>query len=389
MNKSNNITELLKGVEVDWKALSSVAQYVRGLTYNKKNESNNSIGYKVLRANNITLSNNTLNFNDVKIINLDTKVKDTQKLYKNDILISAASGSREHVGKVAFITNDIDYYFGGFMGVIRSSNKISPRYLFHILTSEIFQNYLNEMLNSSTINNLSSKIIEGFQIPIPPLHIQTEIVRILDTFTALTAELTTRQKQYNYYRNKLLTFKEDEVEWKLISEFASLKRGIRVTRNQLSQKNGYHVYQNSLTPLGYYEKANTQENTTFIISAGAAGEIGYSSEKFWAADDCFYFECSKNLLNRYLFYVLKNKQEYISSQVRRSSIPRLPRAIIEKLKIPIPPLKEQARIVEILDKFDALTNSITEGLPHEIALRQKQYEYYRNLLLNFPKMEDK
>ncbi|WP_176702066.1 restriction endonuclease subunit S, partial [Gilliamella sp. Bim3-2] len=80
---------------------------------------------------------------------------------------------------------------------------------------------------------------------------------------------------------------------------------------------------------------------------------------------------------------LKNKQEYISSQVRRSSIPRLPRAIIEKLKIPIPPLEEQTRIVEILDKFDALTNSITEGLPREIALRQKQYEYYRNLLLNF------
>ncbi|WP_081295776.1 restriction endonuclease subunit S [Gilliamella sp. Fer4-1] len=75
----------------------------------------------------------------------------------------------------------------------------------------------------------------------------------------------------------------------------------------------------------------------------------------------------------------------MSSQVRRSSIPRLPRLVIEKLKIPIPPLKEQARIVEILDKFDALTNSITEGLPREIALRQKQYEYYRNLLLDFPK----
>nr|WP_080701952.1 restriction endonuclease subunit S [Snodgrassella communis] len=97
----------------------------------------------------------------------------------------------------------------------------------------------------------------------------------------------------------------------------------------------------------------------------------------------------KKSIKQIFILCIKNKQEYISSQVRRSSIPRLPRTIIEKLKIPIPPLEEQARIVEILDKFDAITNSLTEGLPREIELRQKQYEYYRNLLLNFPKVEDK
>ena len=150
------IKNLLNGQSVEWKTLGEVAEYIRGLTYNKGNESSDNIGYRVLRANNITLSSNTLNFDDVKIVKFETKVKPSQKLYKDDILISAASGSREHVGKVAFIDQDLDYYFGGFMGVIRCSDEILPRYLFHILTGNLFNDYLNEVLNSSTINNLNS-----------------------------------------------------------------------------------------------------------------------------------------------------------------------------------------------------------------------------------------
>ncbi|HHF1798482.1 TPA: restriction endonuclease subunit S, partial [Haemophilus influenzae] len=116
--------EELGKVGFEWKPLKEIAEYIRGVTYNKTNESPNNIGYKILRANNITLSSNTLNFDDIKVIKFDTKVKSSQMLYKNDILISAASGSREHVGKVAFIYQDIDYYFGGFMGVIRCNNNV-------------------------------------------------------------------------------------------------------------------------------------------------------------------------------------------------------------------------------------------------------------------------
>ena len=119
MSGKNFLEKLLDGVEVEWKPLGDVAEYVRGLTYSKANESSDRSGYKVLRANNITLSGNTINFDDVKFIKYETKVKPAQKLYKNDILISAASGSREHVGKVAFIQSNIDFYFGGFMGVVR------------------------------------------------------------------------------------------------------------------------------------------------------------------------------------------------------------------------------------------------------------------------------
>jgi type I restriction enzyme S subunit len=160
------------------------------------------------------LSGNSLSFDDIKIVNFDTKVKNSQKLYKNDILISAASGSREHVGKVAFINEDIDFYFGGFMGVVRCGPQLSPRFLFHVLTGRTFRKYLDEILNTSTINNLNSSVMEAFQVPVPSLAEQARIAAILDQFDALTNSLTEglpreielRQKQYAYYRDLLFGF---------------------------------------------------------------------------------------------------------------------------------------------------------------------------------------
>lgn len=172
-----------------------------------------------------------------------------------------------------------------------------------------------------------------------------------------------------------------------LSEIATIKRGIRVVKNQLTVKEGYPVYQNSMKPLGYYEKSNCSANTTFIIAAGAAGDIGYSQEDFWAADDCYYFECSEKLQSRYLYYVLLCYQNYIYLNVRKASIPRLARSIIEGLKIPVPSLAEQKRIVEILDRFDNLCNNLSNGLPAEIEARQKQYEYYRDKLLTFKELK--
>lgn len=162
-------------------------------------------------------------------------------------------------------------------------------------------------------------------------------------------------------------------------------RGRRLTKRDLIENGEYPVYQNSLHPLGYFNESNCRPYMTFIISAGAAGEIGFSNEAFWACDDCYYFDCPKQVLDdKYLYYFLKMQQNKLSSQVRRDAIPRLGRNVIEKLKIPLPPIEEQKRIVDILDKFDTLVNSISEGLPKEIELRRKQYEYYREQLLSFP-----
>jgi type I restriction enzyme S subunit len=162
-------------------------------------------------------------------------------------------------------------------------------------------------------------------------------------------------------------------------------RGKRLVKSQLEESGKYAVFQNSMTPLGYYNDSNVHADTTFIISAGSAGEIGYRNDPFWAADDVYYFETPRNFKSRFLYYFLLTQQNKISSQVRKASVPRLSKTAFEKMLIPIPSLEEQERIVSILDTFDTLTTSISEGLPKEIELRKKQYEHYRDLLLTFPK----
>ena len=163
----------------------------------------------------------------------------------------------------------------------------------------------------------------------------------------------------------------DGVEHKKLVDAVSIERGKRVVRSQLSISGKYPVYQNSLTPLGYHTDYNA--NTTFIIVAGAAGEIGFSDKAFWAADDCFTVVCPENVLNRYIYHLLLNNQNQLASKVRKASIPRLSRSAIENLVIPIPPLDVQCEIVRILDNFTNLTA--------ELTARKTQYAYYRDKLL--------
>ena len=168
-----------------------------------------------------------------------------------------------------------------------------------------------------------------------------------------------------------------------LEDVANISRGVRVVKRELTDEGKYPVYQNCLSPMGYYYDFNTKGETTFVISAGAAGEIGYSDKDFWAADDCLVFSELKGISNRFIYHFLKTKQNYIYSNVRKASIPRLSKAIIEKIKIPLFSIEEQQRIVDILDRFDILCSDISAGLPAEIEARQKQYEYYRDKLLTF------
>lgn len=168
------------------------------------------------------------------------------------------------------------------------------------------------------------------------------------------------------------------VEWKKLGEVCSLERGVRVVRKDLQEIGHIPVFQNSLTPLGYFEKSNYPAHTAFVICAGAAGEVGFSDVPFWAADDCTCVICNPYMVSKYTYYYLLVKQHVLKSQVRKASVPRLSKTVIEKIKIPIPSLEEQNRIVGILDTF---TDSI-ENLKLQIAQRRKQYEHYRDQLLD-------
>ena len=182
----------------------------------------------------------------------------------------------------------------------------------------------------------------------------------------------------------MLKFVEDllqgaPVEWKTLGEIVTIKRGKRLVKKELETSGNFAVFQNSMKPLGFYSANNVNADTTFVICAGSAGEIGYSHQPFWAADDVCYFTPNNTLSSKYLYYILLNKKNTIKSQVRRAIIPRLPRTVLEDFIIPLPPLSVQEKIVEILDKFSELEAK----LGTELVLRQKQYEYYRNKLLTF------
>lgn len=163
----------------------------------------------------------------------------------------------------------------------------------------------------------------------------------------------------------------DGVEHKKLSEVANVQRGVRVVRKNLSERDGYPVYQNSLAPLGYYSKANEPAGTPFVIGAGAAADIGYSAEEYWGADDCYSIECGDRLIGRFIYYVLLSRQHRLKARVRKASIPRLARVAIEQLDIPVPPLEVQEEVVRILDSFAKL------------EARRQQYAHYRDRLLNF------
>ena len=301
-------------------------------------------------------------------------------------------------GVIDVVYYDNPFTFKNEMWAYTHNEQTTVKYLYYFLSTQV-----NKMRESASgmgsLPQISLKVTEEMQIPLPPLSIQSEIVHILDSFTLLTAELTAEltasQKQYAFYRDYLLDFSNEDVtkkipdidcsnvEYKRLGNIAIIERGKRVVRNDLSQETGYPVYQNALKPLGYYTDKNRNANSVFIIGAGAAGEIGYSYVDYWAADDCFTFVCDDKLNQRYLYFLLMSKQAYLKNNVRKSSIPRLPRIALENMEIPVPPLSVQENIVKILDRFDKLNNDMSEGLPAEIEARKKQYEYYRDTLLSF------
>lgn len=409
----SNIKKLLEGVEVEWKTLGEITNILRGKRLTRNLLSAND-KYPVFHGGLDPLGyyyNANRPADTVMIINV------------------GASAGTVGYSSVDFWSSDGTY-------CIEQMAKLNNKFLYYFLLGE--QYYLKSRVRVAGIPTLDAFVIEKLQIPIPypnnlkkSLEIQQEIVRILDSFSMLTAELQAelqaRKSQYEYYRNQLLAYPMEEsdqsslrsnrsatsiqnsdnsiqplstlnpptgnsvlqprgkVEWKVLEEVVEIKRGKRLIKNQLEKTGKYAVYQNCMIPLGYYHKNNVIADTTFIIRAGSAGEIGYSDVDFWAADDVYYFVTKNDLKSRFLYHFLITQQQKIYSQVRRSSVPRLSKTAFEKLLIPIPSLEEQEHIVSILDKFDALTTSLTEGLPKEIELRQKQYEYYRNMLLSFPK----
>ncbi|GAB0731436.1 hypothetical protein DZ11C13_44590 [Escherichia coli] len=301
-------------------------------------------------------------------------------------------------------------------GLITLKNKypLIYKFLFYWLTIEAKKHVYSGMGNPK----LMSHQVENIPVPVPcpdnpekSLAIQSEIVRILDKFTALTAELTAelnmRKKQYNYYRDQLLSFDESSVEWKTLLEACDYVdyRGKTPKKTQsgiflVTAKNirmgyiDYHASQEFISEEDYaivMRRGLPKKGDVLITTEAPCGFVAQVNRENIALAQRVIKYRSKNtqLSNSFLKHYLLGSQfqDKLMQAATGSTVKGIKGSRLHQLKIPIPSKVEQDRIVAILDKFDTLTNSITEGLPREIELRQKQYEYYRDLLFSFPTPE--
>ena len=299
-----------------------------------------------------------------------------------------------------------------------------PKWILHLISSSEFKGYLEENQSGSAYPAISDAKLKEFKIPLPcpdnpqkSLEIQTEIVRILDTFSAMTAELTaelsTRKKQYNYYRDQLLSFKDGEVEWSALGDIGAFTYGYAAKAQDFGDARFVRITDINANGKLILEEAKyvdiSDENEKYLLNkndllmarTGATfGKTMIFEEDYPAIYAGFLIKLSldEKIVNpKYYWHFAQSDLfwDQANKLVSGGGQPQFNANALKQVKMPLPypqdnnkSLIEQARIVSILDKFDAITSSIREGLPREIELRQQQYEYYRDLLFSFPKSEE-
>ena len=255
---------------------------------------------------------------------------------------------------------------------------VIPKYLFYVLKSA----ELEKLNTAGGVPSLTQKVLNKVLIPVPPLEIQEAIVEILDKFTnleaELEAELEARTLQYEYYRDSL--FEALDCPRVPLDSFAKIKNG--KTYKDFGAGN-IPVY-GSGGIMTYVDRSSYDKPTVLIPRKGSLGNLFYLEEPFWNVDTIFYTEIDEEqVIPKFLYYFLKTA--HLEDLNTAGGVPSLTQKVLNKVLIPVPSLEEQQRIVDILDRFDALTSSLSEGLPAELAARRSQYEYYRDQLLTFPR----
>ncbi|EFA4804598.1 restriction endonuclease subunit S [Escherichia coli] len=394
MSELSYLEKLLDGVEVEWVTLGSMADIGTGSS-NRQDESENGIYPFYVRSKNI-LKSDTFEFDEVAIV------------------IPGEGG-----------IGDIFHYVEGKYALhqrayrIRiTTNAVDTKFLYYFMSSSFKQYILTKSVGATAIS-IRKPMLEGFKVPIPSpdnpeksLAIQSEIVRILDKFTALTAELTAelnmRKKQYNHYRDLLLSFEEGEVEWKSLEDIALFRRGsfpqpygnsewydgegcmpfVQVADVADSGFTLHTKTKQQISKIAQSKSVFVEAGTIVVTLQGTIGRVAITQYDCYVDRTLAIFTNFKVKINKkYFAYQLKAKFDSEKEFARGSTLKTITKEEFSKFQLPLPSINEQNRIVSLLDKFDTLAHSIKQGLPREIELRQKQYEYYRDLLFSFPKPE--
>ena len=391
MSSQSYLEKMLDGAEVAWLPLGDVAKIKRGSSITKKD----------------------VTYGEIPVIAGGRKPAYFHNVSNREGQTIVIAGSGAYAVFVSWWNQPI---FVSDAFTVQAGDGLMPRYCYHFLLG--MQKLLYELKSGGGVPHLYPRDVSPIQIPIPcpddpsrSLKIQAEIVRILDAFTSLTAELTAeltaRKKQYNYYRNQRPTFSDHEASFMPLSDCClSIADGDHqappksntgipfITISNVSNKGRIDFTDTKFVPEAYYNKlADKRKARTNDILYTVVGSFGIPV--LIENDDKFAFQRhiailrpdKKVIAPKYLYHALQSSAFLLQahSVATGAAQKTITLTTLNKMQLPVPSPEEQARIVSILDTFDALTNSISEGLPREIELRQKQYEYYRDVLLTFPK----
>ncbi len=299
-----------------------------------------------------------------------------------DILFAITGESVEEIAKsIAYVGHE-KCLAGGDTVVLKHNQN--PKYMAYALSTTSAQAQKSKGKVKSKVVHSSVPAISEIIIPIPPLAIQSEIVRILDNFTELTAELTARKKQYEYYRDKLLS-PADEISMVQLAEIADIGTGSSNTNEGLDEGE-YPFYVRSQEPL---RKNEYEFDETAIITAGDGVGVGkvfhYVEGKYALHQRAYRIHINTpTVYPKYFFYYMKSAfLPYIEKTMFQGSVPSIRRPMLNAFPVPVPALDVQKRLVHVLDNFEAICSDLNIGLPAEIEARQKQYVFYRDALLTY------
>ena len=397
---------------VEYKKLEDIGDFFGGLTGKSKEDfkdgNSKFITYRNVYAN----PSLNIDFED------KVKISDNEKQHTvtyGDILFTGSSETPDECGMSSVVTTQTSekLYLNSFCFGLRlyKMEEFNLHYLKHILRSNDIREQIKKTASGVTRYNVSKKRFAKIYIPVPPIEVQTEIAHILDDFTDLAAELQARKEQYEYYRDKLLSFNNinegcASVTWMKMSEIGTFIRGKRFVRTDIVS-NGVPCihYGDMYTYYGLYATQSkgrlrselaskmryAQKNDVVIVAAGenkediGVGLAWLGDEPAAVHDACFIFR--SNLYPQYVSHYLRSNyyHKQIVKYVSEGKICSISAKGLGNAIIPIPAHEEQVRIATLLNKFDALVSDLVQGLPAEIAAVQEQYEYYRDKLLSFPK----
>lgn len=360
------------------KKLGDVVLFQRGLTYSKKDEVDFSENI-VLRSNNVDVDSNKLDFSELKYINPKIVIPENKKVKKESLIICTANGSKSHLGKVALIDDDYNYAFGGFMGLLTPKNEIDSKFLFYLLISDNYKEFINELSYGVNINNLKFKDLERFEIPLPPLLEQQRIVSILDkAFAAIDkAKANTEQNLINareVFESYLQeVFESGNWERKAIELICDeIFAGGDAPKNNLSlkpdDKYKIPIYANAVKDKGLYGYTDFASVTKPCVTISARGSgTGHTELR----DEPFLpivrlIVCVPNtdlILAEFLKIAIDNLVIHRSG----SAIPQLTIPMIKSYKIPVPSIIEQEHIIKNAEKLKEQIDNLDKIYQEKLA----------------------